>query len=383
MFLHYNIHNFVNYWELKVPAEIAENMKKIAVLLLVVVAVTGTYSAEPSWYKLFTGTIDSYPVTMSLVKFGEEVRGFYYYDKYKQPMDVYGNVKGDSITLYSYSGYDDSESFKGVLKGSSFSGIGDKPSQNKVFNFSLSADKKQSGYFEFVYVEGKERFFKDLESPFCNYTEGTIWPADEYANAQFIRNYILKSKNMKTGASEIGEQMLANKKKYLKDFREYNKDLNRNDMGDGWSYSLESQNINIPVFFNDKLFVISNFDYSFTGGAHGNYGTGFTNLDLKRKKVLTLDDVITKKGIEKLPALLEKYFKIQRGVPQEKSLQEAGLFLDTIPVNENFMISPGNIMFNYVPYEIASYADGEIKITIPYNEFADFVKPEVKDLFKD
>lgn len=80
--------------------------------------------------------------------------------------------------------------------------------------------------------------------------------------------------------------------------------------------------------------------------------------------------------------MLEKYFKIQRGVPQEKTLMDAGLFIDTIPVNENFMISPGNIMFNYVPYEIASYADGEIKITIPLNEFQDYVKPEVIELFK-
>jgi len=358
-------------------------MKKIAVLLLLVLAVTGIYSAEQSWYKLLTGTIDSYPVTMSIIKFGKEVRGFYYYDKYKKPMDVYGNVKGDSITLYSYSGYDDSESFKGVLKGSNFSGKWDKPSKGKVFNFSLTADKKQSGYFEFVYVEGRERFFKDIEAPFCSYTEGTIWPTDDYAGAQFIRNHILKSKNMKTGSSEIGGQMLANKKKYMKEFREYNRDLKRDDMGDGMSYSLESQNISLPVFFNDKLFVISNFDYSFTGGAHGNYGTFFSNLDLKRKKTLTLDDVMTKKGIEKMPALLEKYFKIQRGVEMHQTLQDAGLFLDTIPVNENFMISPGNIMFNYIPYEIASYADGEIRITIPYIEFAEFVNPEVKDLFKE
>lgn len=357
-------------------------MKKIALFVFFAVIITNSYSGDVSWYKYLTGTIDEFPVTMSIVKFGDEVRGFYYYDKYKQPMDVYGSLKGDSIKLYSYSGYDDSESFKGVLKGSSYSGTWDKPSQNKVFKFSLTEDKKQSSNFEFVYVDGKERFFKDLESPFCGYTEGTIWPTNDYAYSQFIRNYILKSKNMKTGASEIGGQMLANKKKFMKDFKEYNKDLNRDDMGDGWSYSLESQNISIPVFFNDKLFVLSNFDYSYTGGAHGNYGTGFTNLDLKRKKVLTLNDVVTKKGIEKLPALLEKYFKIQRGVPQEKTLQDAGLFIDTIPVNENFMISPGNIMFNYVPYEIASYADGEIKITIPFSEISAFIKPEVKELFK-
>lgn len=357
-------------------------MKKIAFLLFLFTVVTGVYSADPSWYKYLTGTIDSYPVTMSIVKYGEEIRGFYYYDKYKQPMDVYGNVKGDSISLYSYSGYDDTESFKGILKGSSYTGTWDKPSQNKVLNFSMTVNKKQSSYFEFVYVEGKERYFKDLEAPFCNYTEGTIWPSDDYPYSGFVRDYILKSKNMKTGAEAIGDQLLANKKKYMKEFREYNKDLNRDDMGDGWSYSLESQNINIPVFFSDKLFVVSNFDYSYTGGAHGNYGTGFTNLDLKRKKVLALNDVITKKGIEKLPVLLEKYFKIQRGVPQEKTLMDAGLFIDTIPVNENFMISPGNIMFNYVPYEIASYADGEIKITIPLNEFQDYVKPEVIELFK-
>lgn len=358
-------------------------MKKIAFLLFFLPAVTGIFAGVPSWYKYFNGTIDSYPVTMSLVKFGDEVRGFYYYDKYKQPMDVYGNIKGDSITLYSYSGYDDSESFKGILIGSSYSGTWDKPSQNKVFNFSMTENKKQSSYFEFVYVEGKERYFKDLETPFCNYTEGTIWPTKEFPNSRFVRDFILKSKNMKTGAEAIGDQLLANKKKYMKEFKEYNKDLKRDDMGDGWSYSLESQNINIPVFFSDKLFVLSSFDYSYTGGAHGNYGTGFTNLDMKRKKVLTLNDVITKKGIEKLPALLEKYFKIQRGVPQEKSLQDAGLFIDTIPVNENFMISPGNIMFNYVPYEIASYADGEIKIIIPYNEFQEYVNPEVNELFKE
>lgn len=358
-------------------------MKKIAFLLLFAVAAINIYAGDKSWYKFFTGKIDSYPVTMCLVKYGEEVRGFYYYDKFKQPMDVYGTVTGDSISLYSYSGYDDTEAFKGVLKGISYSGVWDKPSKSRVFDFSLTEDKKQSSNFEFVYVEGKEKYFKDLEAPFCSYTEGTIWPTDEFDNAQFIRNYILKSKNMKTGASEIGEQMLANKKKFFMEFKEYNKDLKRDDMGDGWSYSLESQNISIPVFFNEKLFVISNFDYSYTGGAHGNYGTGFANLDLKRKKVLSIDDVVTKKGKEKLPALLEKYFKIQRGVPQEKTLMEAGLFIDTIPVNDNFMISPGNIMFNYVPYEIASYADGEIKITIPVSEISDFLKPEIKDLFKE
>ncbi len=351
-------------------------------MLFFVFIYSNIYSGDVSWYKYFTGTIDAFQVTMSIVKYGDEVRGFYYYDKYKKPLDVSGTVKDDSVVLYSYSYDNYMESFKGIIKGSNYSGIWFNEHQNKELKFTLSVDKKMTDNFEFVYVKGEERFFKDLESPMASYTEGTFWPNDSYQNAQFVRNYILKSKNMRTGLTEIGDLLIANKKKFMKDFKDYNKDLNRNDMGDGWSYSLESQYIGIPVFFNDKLFVISNFDYSYTGGAHGNYGTVYTNLDLKRKKILSLGDVIYKKDLNKLPELLKKYLKIQRGIAQEKSLEEAGLLVDSIHVNENFMISPDNLMFNYVPYEISSYADGEITISIPYSEITAFVKPEVKDLFK-
>ncbi len=357
-------------------------MKKLAFLFFFTVLLCNVYSGDVSWYRYLTGTIDSSPVTMSIIKYGNEVRGFYYYDKYKKPMDVFGTVIGDTVELASYKG-DYSENFSGLFIGDKYSGNWINNTDNKELKFALSVDKKMSSEFEFVFVKGDERLFKDLETPMGSYTEGTFWPTDNYGNAIFVRNSILKLKNMRTGLTEIGDLLLANKKNFMKDFREYNKDLNRNDMGDGWSYSLESQNINVPVYFDEKLFVISTFDYSYTGGAHGNYGTGYTNLDLRRKKILSLDDVINKKDIAKLPKLLEKYYKTERNIPKEKTLQEAGLFLDTIPVNDNFMISPAGLMFNYVPYEISSYADGEVTITIPFSEISAFVKPEVKDLFKE
>ncbi len=358
-------------------------MRKIALLVFFTVVLTNSYSGDVSWYKYLTGTIDLYPVTMSIVRYGDVVSGFYYYDNYKKPLDIFGTVKGDSVELNSYNSNKNTESFKGILKGNNYSGIWVKENENKELKFTLTVNKKMTDNFEFVYVKGEERFFKDLESPMASYIEGTFWPTKNYENFFFVRNSILKMKNMKTGLTEIGELMLANKKIFMKDFREQNADLKRDDVADGgWSYSLESQNTYIPVFFNENLFVVSSFYYAYTGGAHGNYGTGYTNLDLKRKKILSLEDVIIKKNINKFPKLLEKYYKMERGIPQEKSLQEAGLFLDTIPVNENFMISPGNLMFNYVPYEISSYADGEITINIPYSEISDFVKPEVKDLFK-
>ncbi len=368
---------------MKIPRKTIENMKKLLFLLLFVSVLTQTHAGTNSWYKLFTGKIDSYPITMSLVKYGDEVRGYYYYDKYKKPIEIFGSTPGDSIRLVAYISADGSENFDGVYKSGSYTGKWSTAPGNKEYSFSLSEDKTVSGEMEFVYVKGEERLFKDLETPVANYLEGTFWPKEKYDNATFVRNSILKMKNKRSGLNEIGDLLLANKKKFMTDFRDYNAEVKHEDVeSGGWSYSLENIDLTVPVFFNERIFVYSNYNYSFTGGAHGNYGTGYTNLDLKRRRVLELDDIISKKDQPKLSNLLEKYYKIERGYPQEKTLQEIGLFLDTIPVNGNFAISPAGIMFDYVPYEISSYAEGEITISIPYEEISSYIKPEAKELFK-
>ncbi len=342
-----------------------------------------SYSGDKYWFKSMTGTIDSYPVTLNVVRFGDELRGYYYYDKFKKPMVVYGTFKGDSLQMGAYFTYEDSEVFEGIMTGSNYGGKWSSKDGSKILDFHLK-EQKVSGDFEYVYVEGSERLFKDIESPNAHYSDGIVWPTDKYSNSLFVRNAILKQKNLKAGLTAIGDIMLAEKKKYMKDFFEYNRDVKRDDVsGDGgWSYSLDQTDIIMPVYFDDELYVISSYDYSYTGGAHGNYGTAYTNLDLKRRKILALDDVLTKKGIEKMPDLLEKYYKLERNIPSGTTLMESGLFVDTIRTNDNFLITPGNIMFNYIPYEIASYADGEVTIFIPFEEFSAFVKPEVKGLFK-
>lgn len=368
---------------MEIPRKKTENMKKLLFLLFFVSIFAQTNAGTNSWYKLFTGKIDSYPITMTIVKYGDEVRGYYYYDKYKKPIEIFGSTPGDSIRLLAIVSAEGSENFDGVYKSGSYTGKWSNSPERKEYSFSLKEDKTVSAEMEFVYVKGEERLFKDLETPAANYLEGTFWPTDKYENALFVRNAILKMKNKRSGQSEIGEQLLDNKKKFMADFRDYNAEVKRDDVADGgWSYSLESIDLTVPVFFNERLFVYTNYNYSYTGGAHGNYGTGYTNLDLKRRKVLEIDDIFNKKDHAKISKLLEKYYKSERTYPQDKSLQEIGLFLDTIPVNNNFAISPAGIMFDYVPYEISSYAEGEITISIPYEEISAFIKPDAKELFK-
>jgi hypothetical protein len=357
-------------------------MKKFAYLLIFILFCNITFSGQKSWYQIFTGNIGNYPVTMHLTCYDNNVRGFYYYNKYKKPMEVFGTVTGDSLTLSSYYSYDWSEIFKGIFKSNEYKGSWvDTKDETKSLDFRLSTTAS-SGY-EFVYVQGSERLFKDLETPQANYMQGAVWPDNTLDNAQFIRNQVLKLLDMKSGLTEIGGLMLENKKKFMADFKKDNSELKRDDVADGgWSYSLDWNEVVMPVYNDNKIMVLSSYIYTYTGGAHGNYGTGFYNYDLVHRKQLSLSDLVSTAGIKALPKLLEKNYKLANGIPKEKSLTDAGLFVDTIPVNDNFIFTPGTLMFDYVPYEIASYADGEVKIYIPIEQIKEYLKPQALELLK-
>jgi hypothetical protein len=41
---------------------------------------------------------------------------------------------------------------------------------------------------------------------------------------------------------------------------------------------------------------------------------------------------------------------------------------ETVPVTKNVAFTKTGLLFDYPPYEIASYADGEIEVVLPYAE---------------
>lgn len=95
--------------------------------------------------------------------------------------------------------------------------------------------------------------------------------------------------------------------------------------------------------------------------AHGMYGTRYIVYSTKAEKVVSLADFFTPAGLEALPALLRKKAYSMRGFIGSTNLTE-------IPAYGNFYINTdGDLVFVYQPYEIASFAQGEISITIePY-----------------
>jgi len=126
------------------------------------------------------------------------------------------------------------------------------------------------------------------------------------------------------------------------------------------------------ISHNSNGFVVTEaFYYEYSGGAHGNHGSAFYCYDVVNKKQLRLSDIITTDSTVLQP-ILEKYFREQYHI--KSSLQEV-LFDNHISANDNFYFNEKGIGFVYNPYEIASYAQGQINVFIPFSALQKYINP--------
>jgi hypothetical protein len=71
------------------------------------------------------------------------------------------------------------------------------------------------------------------------------------------------------------------------------------------------------------------------------------------------------------------YFKLKPGEGMEQRM-----LVDEVPPTANVYLSNTGLTFVYNPYEIASYADGQISLFLPYKKLMPFLTPEFKERMK-
>ncbi len=144
------------------------------------------------------------------------------------------------------------------------------------------------------------------------------------------------------------------------------------DVPTGYGLEIEqSVLLNTPVILS-----IEEFNYAFTGGAHGNYGTSYYNFDATTGQILTLKDILVKDYASPLKTIAEPIFKkayLEAGMTK---YSEAGFYFenDVFVMTDNFAITKEGLKFLYNPYEIAPYALGQQEIIIPYEGLRDLVR---------
>lgn len=199
-------------------------------------------------------------------------------------------------------------------------------------------------------------------------------------NLENINRFILESvakflekDKLKTNINVIDLQLL---KSYVDDNTElmeldnYNTDIEQLEL----YKTIEMDSI---YTIND-IIVFESKQESYTGGAHGANSTYFAVFDLKKNKLLLPEDIFE---LNELTVIAYDYFLTERGL-SKKSIdieKEGYSFNDNkFHLNENYSIDNKKVTFLFNPYEIASYAEGQITIEIPLINLESIIKKEYK-----
>ena len=127
------------------------------------------------------------------------------------------------------------------------------------------------------------------------------------------------------------------------------------------------------AFENKDLVTIELSSYIFTGGAHGYGSRRFLNFDKNKAIELSSDELF--KNQRKFMDFAESQFRMKQDIPEGVSINSTGFMFeqDSFYLPENIGFTKDGLILLYNPYEVASYADGTIELTLPYEEVAEYL----------
>lgn len=125
------------------------------------------------------------------------------------------------------------------------------------------------------------------------------------------------------------------------------------------------------TYRSPEVISIAINSYLDTGGAHGNTNVRFFNFNAQSGELLTKKDMIlNSKG---LSDLVERLLKVEIKTNDNGETMEDFFFGNDFQLPESLGYSDEGLIILYNPYEIASYAQGIIEFTIPFEEVNQFL----------
>lgn len=357
----------------------------------------GIQAKQTNKYYHLKGYLADMPVTMELLEetdyhneYGRFFRGFYRYDEYGGPISVYGNLEnGNRLILTEQGSWDDNpHTFQGRWNDSgNFSGKWLNGNGADVYNFRLVLDNNVVPLEGWGVEDSLKAFAHWEHSPTLYYGAEWLKVKEEWnkpAVRAFLETEIAKGLLGETYATE--EALPKGLNKQCADyFAEYQSEMqSMRDAGlidslaepDAFLSTSYNYNSSVQVYFNSPdLLTLGYTDYSYTGGAHGMFGTRVASYDLRAARSLSLDDILLP-GFEKQVGIaLERAARLKYNLKPRESL-DAILFEKEIQPNGNFGLTDKGVFFVYTPYEIAPYAAGEIELYVSFEQISEFVRPE-------
>lgn len=337
---------------------------------------------DHDFYKRLEGTIGDLPIVMQLQKAGDQIGGSYSYNNKGQWLEL--RLLSDSgqagfIYLSEYDPYADGSTvvtdpyFKLAFKEGRFEGTWTDGKKSLPVQLQ-EAYPAGSLTFQMLYFEDSLAAFPDKkESPVATISESFPACTDKGGKANWVDRQIegFLSDGQAPDQADFKGYLQRKRNEYLESYRHDAKDFKSAESYAFLNYvSMQS----IEIKFNEKGFLtLQSMNYSYEGGAHGNYGASLYCLDVDNEKTLKISDILKADSSQLLPIMeqrLRKQMKLKPGEPLSTVL-----FEDRLAYTDNFYFTNTGIGWLYNPYEIASYAQGIVNVFVPYGDLKPYLEP--------
>ncbi|WP_316830010.1 DUF3298 and DUF4163 domain-containing protein [Pedobacter aquatilis] len=341
-------------------------------------------SLPENFYKRLEGTIAGNSIVMHLQKVNGDYDGDYYYDGSWLNLTTDTLIGTDSLVLTENSFNDyyfDKDGKQAHLNlkwtGNGFKGNWTSGDKTKSYPIILKESYPEGSYAlaAGIYQDSVKAMKDKPKSPVAEISFEYLKPVAKDDAANWLDNQLKRISGIRLGAvdREIGFKKIADAyfTDYKKDITEQQKNGPDRGFMEWMNYTNNSQQ---SVVYNDNGFVVIDFlADTYTGGAHGNYASTMYCLDVQNKRQLMLGDVV-KADSTVLQQLLEKNLRKQYNIKAQDKISTV-LFDDFLKPNKNFYFNKNGLAFMYNPYEVASYAQGQIVVFIPFAELKPYLVP--------
>ncbi len=340
------------------------------------------------FYKRLEGTIGGkYPIVMNLTGRDTMVDGNYYYERKGIPIffTFDSRIYDDgSIYLGEETGQYDtnympvvSGEFKGrFINEHEIKGYWEKPGSKTMLEFSLD-EKYPAGSapleiksFSKHYINGDEKADIDFHYPVIINLPGSEAQTtiNDSLKKTFLQDYNFGERNV---TWKSYDEMMND---FVRRYKEFVSDTSLpKDYHPVWENSFFTD----VIYNSDNILSLEDVEFRFEGGAHPLTFFIYSNYDLKKGRIISLDDLLNagyKTGLDKIG---EKIFRETYNIKPGESFEQAGYFINKneFHLNNNFCITRTGLRFRFGQYEIGPYALGAPSVFIPYKDIKDLIKP--------
>lgn len=127
------------------------------------------------------------------------------------------------------------------------------------------------------------------------------------------------------------------------------------------------------IFQNEQFLSLDLKSYLYTGGAHGNGSVHFKNFDKKTGAEISMETLFL--DLTTFTAFAEEKFRAVYQIPRNGSINATGFWFegDTFYLPPSIGFSEKGAVMLYNSYDIASYADGPIELTLSWEEISPYL----------